>query len=106
MGEGRRALGANLSMGMGFGDVMVMLLRCGIMLMFLAQLPNLCCSMEEDDWSPIPTSGLRVQSEYGSALMLPLSGSKAEHRHHRRRRGRELVADARMTLHDDLLTKG
>lgn len=41
----------------------------------------------------------RVQSERGSALVLPLVGS------HQRGRGlRE--EDARMTLHDDLLTKG
>ena len=54
------------------------------------------------------SQGLRIESHYGSALVLPLSGLKGnvpvEQR--RNRRGRELVADARMTLHDDLLTKG
>lgn len=46
----------------------------------------------------------RVQSVRGSALVLPLTGFESSpDRHHR---GRALGQDARMTLHDDLLTKG
>lgn len=54
-------------------------------------------------------NGVRIQSNCGSALVLPLVESK-RHGHvvDRRfeRRGRGLVEDARMVLHDDLLTKG
>lgn len=60
---------------------------------------------------PNPRNGtIRVQSERGTALVLPLMGSEQQHGDHhisgRRRRGRGLGEDARMTLHDDLLTKG
>lgn len=55
-----------------------------------------------------------IQSERGSALVLPLeeskrSGGNVDRRFKERRRGLEYEAewqDARMTLHDDLLTKG
>lgn len=46
----------------------------------------------------------RVQSVRGSALVLPLTGFEPSADHHYR--GRALGQDARMTLHDDLLTKG
>lgn len=58
---------------------------------------------------------VRIQSEPGSALVLPLEESKrngagvVDRRFKERRRGLEYEAeweDARMTLHDDLLTKG
>jgi len=57
---------------------------------------------------------LWIHSERGSALVLPLEESKRygtvmDRRVKERRRGLEYEAewdDARMTLHDDLLTKG
>lgn len=57
---------------------------------------------------------VRIHSEHGSALVLPLEESKQkgavmDRRFKERRRGLEYEAeweDARMTLHDDLLTKG
>ncbi len=48
----------------------------------------------------------RIESGYGAAFMLPLSRSSAAPEEEFPRGRRELVADARMTLHDDLLTKG
>lgn len=59
-------------------------------------------------------SNRSIQSERGSALVLPLveskrSGANVDRRFSEGRRGLEYEAewqDARMTLHDDLLTKG
>lgn len=48
------------------------------------------------------SNGVRILSERGAALVLPLVGSERTDG----RRGRALEEDARMTLHDDLLTKG
>ncbi|XP_024381443.1 aspartic proteinase nepenthesin-1 isoform X2 [Physcomitrium patens] len=54
------------------------------------------------------STGVRIESERGSALVLPLTRSKKNDIVDRRfeRRGRKLEESARMTLHDDLLTKG
>jgi hypothetical protein len=51
-----------------------------------------------------PQALKRIESEFGPAFMLPLSEFSPAHQ--LSRHGRELVADARMNLHDDLLTKG
>jgi hypothetical protein len=51
-----------------------------------------------------PQALKRIESEFGAAFMLPLSEFSPVHQ--LSRHGRELVADARMNLHDDLLTKG
>ncbi len=51
-----------------------------------------------------PQALKRIKSEFGAAFMLPLSEFSPVHQ--LSRHGRELVADARMNLHDDLLTKG
>ncbi|KAG0617623.1 hypothetical protein M758_4G003500 [Ceratodon purpureus] len=54
------------------------------------------------------SNGFRVLSERGSALVLPLMGSEGRGVVDRQLalRGRGLEEDARVTLHDDLLTQG
>ena len=53
------------------------------------------------------SSGVRIQSERGSALVLPLQGLTGKGASINRRLEYEARwEDARMTLHDDLLTKG
>lgn len=94
---------------MGACDFVVVLL-VGVVL--CEQLPWPCLGLLDLDVKVADSlnrsQGLRIESRYGSALVLPLSGLKANVpvEQGRDRRGRELVTDARMTLHDDLLTKG
>jgi hypothetical protein len=52
------------------------------------------------------SNGVRIQTARGSALVLPLEGLKRNGVVNRRLEYEAQWDDARMTLHDDLLTKG
>jgi hypothetical protein len=76
-----------------------------LLLFFVAYL---CFSLADANPNLVPhfpAAPRRIESGCGAAFMLPLSRSSAA-AEEEFPRGRELVADARMTLHDDLLTKG
>jgi hypothetical protein len=77
-----------------------------LLLFFVAYL---CFSLSDANPNLVahfPAAPRRIESGRGAAFMLPLSRSSAAAEEEFPRRCRELVADARMTLHDDLLTKG
>lgn len=58
--------------------------------------------------SPTFSSPFTVHSDYGTALMLPLSSfpARSSREHHMSQHARALVSNARMNLHDDLRMKG
>jgi hypothetical protein len=77
-----------------------------LLLFFVAYL---CFSLADANPNLVPhfpAAPRRIESGCGAAFMLPLSRSSAAAAEEFPRGCRELVADARMTLHDDLLTKG
>jgi len=78
-----------------------------VLLLFI--VAYLCFSLSDANPNLVahfPAAPRRIESGHGAAFMLPLSSSSAAAEEEFPRGSRELVADARMTLHDDLLTKG